>query len=97
MEGVRRQPRAVVAPHGGTLQRVLAGDVPLGCVGVGDGAHRHRGTIESAGFPVASAPGARIARGLLRYLELDADARPVESAERWEPRYVRNWHPSPSV
>lgn len=80
----------LVAPHGGTLGELLAGDVPPGAVFAGDGAERHRAEIEQAGHRVAGPPlGRPSARGLIRYLELEPAAAPVAELAGWEPRYVR--------
>ena len=76
-------------PHPGTLRDVLAGDVPAGAVFVGDGARRHRGAIEGAGFTVDTGADARpLAEGLLGYLALHP-VDPVTDPAVWEPAYVR--------
>jgi len=89
--------RSLVPPHAGTLRDVLDDDVPAGTVFVGDGAERHRRTIEAAGFQVACAEeGASLALGLLRYLALNAEALPVSDVGAWEPSYVRASSATPS-
>lgn len=79
----------LVPPHGGTLRDVLADDVPPGGVFVGDGAERHRAAIEGAGYPVERGSGDSAAEGLLRYLSLRPDTRPVPDPYAWEPAYIR--------
>jgi tRNA threonylcarbamoyl adenosine modification protein YeaZ len=80
----------LVPPHPGTLRDALAGDVPAGAVFVGDGARRHRAAIEGAGYSVDPGAGARsLAEGLIGWLALRAEARPVPDASSWEPSYVR--------
>jgi tRNA threonylcarbamoyl adenosine modification protein YeaZ len=82
--------RELVPPHAGTLRDVLAGDVPAGAVFVGDGACRHGGAIEGAGYAVDAGAGARShAEGLLAYVALQGDAATAVDARSWEPRYVR--------
>lgn len=80
----------LVEPHAAELRDLLAGDVPAGAAFVGDGAERHRGVIEGAGFQVKVAEGeAMSADGLLRWLARTPGARPLEDAASWEPEYVR--------
>jgi tRNA threonylcarbamoyl adenosine modification protein YeaZ len=82
--------RELVPPHAGTVGEVLAGDLPPGVVFMGDGARRHRATIESVGYAVEVGRGtASLAVGLLRYLALDPDGAPVADPSSWEPAYVR--------
>jgi tRNA threonylcarbamoyladenosine biosynthesis protein TsaB len=82
----------LIPPHGGTLRNVLAGDVPTGAVFMGDGAVRHWGAIEGAGFQVQGEPaGQPSGDGLIRFLSLHREAPPVADASAWEPRYVREW------
>ena len=79
-------------PHGGTLREVLAGDVPAGAVFMGEGAVRHWGAIEGAGFQVEGEPaGVPSGDALVRFLSLHREAPPVPDAAAWEPRYVREW------
>lgn len=81
----------LVEPHAAELRDLLAGEVPPGAVFVGDGAEKHRGVIEGAGFEVAMRPkeGVSLADGLLRYMALNHGARPIEDPGSWEPEYVR--------
>ncbi len=80
----------LVKPHAAELRDLLAGDVPAGAAFVGDGAERHRGVIEGAGFQVEVAEGeATSADGLLRWLVRTPEARPLEDVASWEPEYVR--------
>jgi tRNA threonylcarbamoyl adenosine modification protein YeaZ len=81
--------RELVPPHGGTLRDVLAGDVPAGAVFLGDAAERHRAVIEGAGFPVGDSLETPLAKGLLRYMSLQASPAPVADPSCWEPAYVR--------
>jgi tRNA threonylcarbamoyladenosine biosynthesis protein TsaB len=84
----------IVPPHGGTLRDVLDNDVPPGAVFLGEGAERHRGAIEGAGFPVAVGPVVHpTADGLFRYLAMNPEMAPVAAVARWEPRYIREWKP----
>lgn len=80
----------LVAPHAGELADVLAGDVPRGTVFLGDGAEKHRATIEVAGFEVVAASADRpVAVGLLDLIGRRSDARVVADVGGWEPAYVR--------
>lgn len=79
----------LVAPHGGTLRDVLAGDVPAGAIFLGDASERHRAAIEGAGFPVRGSLETPLSVGLLRYVSLHGDLPPVADASGWEPAYVR--------
>jgi tRNA threonylcarbamoyladenosine biosynthesis protein TsaB len=82
--------RTLVSPHPGTVRDVLDGTVPAGAVFVGDAAERHRRLIERAGFSVSpNGAGASLARGLLRYVALNAAAPAVSDVGSWEPAYVR--------
>lgn len=84
--------QTLVPPHAGNLRDVLDGNVPGGAVFMGDGADRHRGAIEGAGFVVTeSTERVSLADGLLGYLTLHPDTPPVERLGEWEPRYVREW------
>jgi tRNA threonylcarbamoyl adenosine modification protein YeaZ len=77
-------------PHAGELADVLSGDVPRGAVFLGNGAEKHRATIERAGFIVRAASADRpLAVGLLELLWHPSDARVVADVGRWEPQYVR--------
>lgn len=79
----------LVAPDAGELRDVLADDVPGGAVFVGDGAWKHRGVIEGAGFPVADPGDARtLAEGLVAYLAR-VDLEPIADLAGWEPAYGR--------
>lgn len=80
----------LVPPHASTLRDVLAGEVPAGAEFVGDGAERHRGAIEDAGFPVRARPhGEPTADALIRFMALHPDTPAVSSPDTWEPRYLR--------
>ncbi len=80
----------LVAPHAGRIRDVLSGEVPPGAVFVGEGAERHRGAIQGAGFTVEGSPaGQPRAEALVRYLSLSDGGGPVASLETWEPRYLR--------
>jgi tRNA threonylcarbamoyl adenosine modification protein YeaZ len=79
----------LVAPHGGTLRDVLAGDVPAGAVFLGDAADRHRAVIEAAGFPVDDDARDCMAVGLLRHLWRDPLPAPIADPSSWEPAYIR--------
>ena len=69
---------------------VLAGSVPDGAVFLGDGAERHRETIEAAGHAVLAAPaGEPTPDALVRFLGLISPAEPVAVVERWEPSYLK--------
>ncbi len=86
----------LVPPRPSTVREVLAGDVPPGAVFVGDGARRHRGAIEGAGFDIDEGLSARpLAEGLLLYLALRPDLAPVPDPASWEPAYVRAWSAEP--
>lgn len=79
----------MVAPHAGELRDVLGGDVPAGAVFLGDGAVRHRGVIEGAGFSVVEPdPVLTLADGLIEYVARTGVA-PVSDLASWEPEYVR--------
>lgn len=79
----------MVPPHAGELRDVLDGDVPAGAVFLGDGAVRHRGVIEGAGFVVAEPDEVlTLADGLVEYVAR-AGAAPVADLASWEPEYVR--------
>jgi tRNA threonylcarbamoyladenosine biosynthesis protein TsaB len=82
----------LIPPHGGTLRKVLVGEVPPGAVFMGDGAVRHRAVIESNGFPVTDEPsGFPSGDALIRFLSLNSETPPVPDVSGWEPRYVREW------
>jgi tRNA threonylcarbamoyladenosine biosynthesis protein TsaB len=81
----------LVEPHAGNLPEALA-QAPEGAVFVGDGATRHRGGIENAGFAVADCGAAAVAEGLLTFLHA-ARAAPIADTAAWEPRYIRPWSP----
>ncbi|MBM4184008.1 MAG: tRNA (adenosine(37)-N6)-threonylcarbamoyltransferase complex dimerization subunit type 1 TsaB [Gemmatimonadetes bacterium] len=78
----------VASPHGGTLGEVLRGELAAQAVFVGDGARRHRGAIEQAGFRLGPGPTRSLAEGLLRLRALVGEVSPV-NVSTWEPRYVR--------
>jgi tRNA threonylcarbamoyladenosine biosynthesis protein TsaB len=79
----------LVVPHAGELRDVLAGDVPGGAVFVGDGAWKHRGVIEGAGFRVAgAAEGLTLADGLVAFFAR-SPSEPIADLAGWEPAYVR--------
>ena len=79
----------MIAPHAGELRDVLDGEVPAGAVFLGDGAVRHRGVIEGAGFTVVEPdPVLTLADGLVEYLARTGIA-PVPDLPSWEPEYVR--------
>lgn len=80
----------LAVPHAAELRDLLAGDVPPGATFVGDGALKHRGAIEGAGFPVVAAhEEATLAEGLLDWLARSPDADPLDDPAAWEPEYVR--------
>lgn len=80
----------LIPPHAGDLRTVLAGDLPAGAVFTGDGAQRHRGAIEGAGYSVLAEPAGEPTADALLYLRaLHADMLPVPSLDTWEPRYVK--------
>lgn len=80
----------LVEPHAAELRDLLDDEVPGGSVFFGDGAEKHRGVIEAAGFDVApDAEEASLADGLLRHLLRRPDAEPVGDVASWEPEYVR--------
>jgi tRNA threonylcarbamoyladenosine biosynthesis protein TsaB len=80
----------IVPPHATDVRTLLASEVPLGAVFVGDGAERHRRTLEDAGLTVLPAPaGEPSGDALLYHMSLHPDAPPVASLETWEPRYVK--------
>lgn len=80
----------ILPPHAGDLRAVLASDLPPGVVFAGDGAQRHRGAIEGAGFGVLAEPAGQPTADALLYLRaLHADMLPVPSLDTWEPRYVK--------
>jgi tRNA threonylcarbamoyl adenosine modification protein YeaZ len=81
----------LVAPHGGTLRDVLAADVPPGAVFLGEGAQRHRGAIEGAGFTVAPPSDDHLGEGLLRFVAMSPSTPTVADPASWEPAYVRAW------
>ena len=82
----------LVSPHSGTLQEVLATEVPTGAIFFGEGSCSHRSVIEKLGFQVQRLPMAHPgANGLLRYLELYPDLCTVDTILGWEPRYIREW------
>lgn len=84
----------LIPPHGGTLRNVLDSEVPAGAVFLGEGADRHRYTIEGAGFSVETEPVIHpSADGLFRYLGLHPDTPPVAGVALWEPCYIREWQP----
>ncbi len=89
--GVGRARVEVLAPpHAAELRELLAGDVPAGATFLGDGALKHRGVIEGAGFPVAEpGPDMTVADGLLAWLVRSPNAAPVLDPSGWEPEYVR--------
>ena len=81
---------ALVEPHAGELRDVLATDVPVGAVFIGDAAEKHRAVIEGAGYQVEAADPERTpADGLVRFLALSPDLGPVGDPGAWEPEYVR--------
>jgi tRNA threonylcarbamoyladenosine biosynthesis protein TsaB len=81
--------RELVPPHGGTLGDVLRGSVARDAVFVGDGARRHRQTIERAGFAVSRGPSLSLAEALLHLHALREGADAPVRVATWEPRYVR--------
>ncbi|MEX2467627.1 MAG: tRNA (adenosine(37)-N6)-threonylcarbamoyltransferase complex dimerization subunit type 1 TsaB [Gemmatimonadota bacterium] len=79
----------LVSPHGGRIQDVLAGEVPVGSEFAGDGAVKHEAMLRKAGFGVvAEAAAPQYALGLLRCVALGGAPPPVDSSG-WEPAYVR--------
>ena len=88
----------LVFPHAGTLREVLASEIPTGAVFFGEASCHHRLVIEGAGFEVqplpVTCPGAN---GLLRYIRLHPNTPSVDAMRGWEPKYIRNWQPSPDV
>ena len=90
----------LVPPHPSDLRTVLGEDIPVGAEFVGDGAEKHRAAIEGAGYPVTTVEGGvRVGDGLIEFLRLHPEARPVEHLDTWEPRYLkassaeRAWNP----
>lgn len=87
--------QTLVEPHAAELRDLLAGDgpsgdVPAGATFFGDGADKHRGAIEGAGFAVAAPEGeTSLADGLLTYLSLVKEAEPLDDPAAWEPSYIR--------
>lgn len=87
--------QTLVEPHAAELRDLLAGegpggDVPAGATFFGDGAEKHRGAIEGAGFAVAASQGqTSLADGLLAYLALVPGSEPLDDPASWEPAYVR--------
>ena len=80
----------LVEPHAAELRDLLDDDVPAGAVFFGDGAEKHRGVIEGAGFDVPpDAEATSLADGLVRYLHRHPDKEPVDDPGGWEPEYVR--------
>ena len=80
----------LVAPHGGDLRTVLAGDVPPGAVFMGEGAERHRGVIEGAGFEVVPGGSDGLAIGALEVWSRAPDATRVDPTGGWQPAYLRD-------
>jgi tRNA threonylcarbamoyl adenosine modification protein YeaZ len=78
-----------IAPHPGTVLEAVRGAVPPDATFVGEGARRHRDTIETAGFHVGPGPSRSLAEGLLRLHDALGDPAPVADVAAWEPRYVR--------
>ena len=79
-------------PHAGSLEDVLAGELPRDVLFVGDGSDAHRDVLEGAGLAVAEPPPVHpSAQGLLRYISLVHSAQPIVDVDRWEPHYVRDW------
>jgi len=79
-----------VDPHASELRRVLAGEVPVGAVFVGDGAVRHSAAIRAAGFEVLPPPaGQPSGEALLQILERRPDALPLSRVDAWEPAYLK--------
>jgi tRNA threonylcarbamoyladenosine biosynthesis protein TsaB len=79
-----------IPPHASELRRVLAGDVPVGAVFVGDGAIRHAPAIRAAGFEVLPPPsGQPSGEALLHMLGRRPDAPPLSRVETWEPAYLK--------
>lgn len=82
--------QTVVPAHAAELEELLRVGPPTGALFVGDGAEKHRTTLEKAGFTVCLPPEeAPPAVGLLRYLSTCRDERPVEDVGTWEPEYLR--------
>lgn len=79
----------LVAPHATTISELLAGEAPYAVFG-GDGAVRHAGEIQGAGFAVLPNPyGLPTADGLIRVWATQVDAAPVPDAAAWSPDYLR--------
>lgn len=79
-----------VHPHASELRRVLAGDVPVGAVFVGDGSARHAAAIRAAGFEVLPPPaGQPTGEALLQILGRRPDTVPLSRVETWEPAYLK--------
>jgi tRNA threonylcarbamoyladenosine biosynthesis protein TsaB len=81
----------LVEPHAGVLTDALE-QAPEGAVFVGDGAARHRASIEGAGFAVSDDDAPVVAEGLLAFLHARSPA-PIADSAAWEPRYIRPWSP----
>lgn len=79
----------LIAPHAGTVLEAVRQRVPAGTTFIGEGARRHRETIENSGFPVGPGPSRSLAEGLLRVHAALGEPSPVENVSAWEPRYVR--------
>jgi tRNA threonylcarbamoyladenosine biosynthesis protein TsaB len=87
--GLASQLTELIAPHAGTVLEAVRGPVPAGATFIGEGARRHRETIESAGFHVGPGPSRSLAEGLLQVHEALGGPSPVADISAWEPRYVR--------
>ena len=82
--------RTVVPAHATELEDLLRSEPGQGVLFVGDGAEKHRTTLEAAGFAVGlHSPEVSPAVGLLRYLSICQDALPVRDVGTWEPEYLR--------
>ncbi len=77
-------------PHASDVRSILDEQLPPGTVFTGDGAERHRGALEGAGYRVDPAPvGVPSADALIRYMTLHPRTEPVPVLDTWEPRYVK--------
>jgi tRNA threonylcarbamoyladenosine biosynthesis protein TsaB len=82
--------RPVVPAHATEVGELLRAGPPTDALFVGDGAEKHRATLEAAGFTVASSsPDTPPAVGLLRFLATCTDLPPVAEVGGWEPEYLR--------
>jgi tRNA threonylcarbamoyladenosine biosynthesis protein TsaB len=77
-------------PRATTVDGILEEDLPPNALFCGDGALRHAGTLERAGYVVLPPPtGVPTAEGVLRVHGLNQGEPPVPPGSRWEPEYLR--------